>query len=769
MKHHYAKKVGLALVALALGLTAGCGGESGGLPSGIGASLQGVRLRASILTLGLNSNTSIDGELPENVVTGVSQSSTSANSVTQLVRIVLKSAGIGQQDVTVDLPYANPDNSSDFPKHDKADFPPQEDVSVKAGVSRIRCYIYPDPNLQNSGDQRPILVRRNPDSDGFVLVDSGNVSASRRTAINSYLTKLNGNITEQNKLVKDGVKTVLYAPNDSVPLRTGTFDTSVEFYDTPTPQNPFFVSFLKDAVTIEPGKEAQLTTAADSNPFDPGQRFAQPVEGKVSLQSVPANIRTLRVRVAEINGANQATTVYERIISQSSAFPDGQQTIFFLNRLRKVAIQVEGFIGDASGKPKDVSAGPPIVVGRLFTDGEGKTLTPELKNVEFGTMKMAPRITDGVLTAYSNQAKDKDGEDQPFAVPPRGSIDIAIYANLAVDTPTEDNPSAIKLDGKKLNPGPFEFINSTQIDIPATDNFVTAPSSVSVKTTDGQEREITIVKGQNLKLSTNAYAIDTNKGTFDLMVKGLIPVKNDGTKDIALGVDVKIVTSGTLPVTANVKLGDSVLELAGSIVVTASEASGIDTRITQQRTLTPADLSSDSATVIFNFVDQSFLYDIKAEAFSGPNGTGILLGKASTSKPVKLKTANDLILEKKGYKATDSRISSVSVAGTTLATESGQKTATLIQGKAYPLDISLLAEGKRTNAGFSLFDVSIPASSQGYFTFQDGKIAVTDTDSLETVTGSFTLTFKFSGSTPITQTFYVTIKPGSGDVGGGVG
>lgn len=300
-------------------LLSGCGGSSGGVPSGVGGALLRPKLTANIVTVAVNADGSIvsGAKTPfQGVLSVLAQFNKSGGGFGSF-RIILKNAGLDSRDVYYNF---GDSTSKKVPLYERTTDPKGETRSAYVKVSG---------GFQKADGTGGVI----PDSPAFKKLDNA----------------------------------FQYTYDDApIPLRRGVFDVVVKVYKNAEPGAGNFWTVLlpdfADTRNAEDGAPIFVTRGVgEGGKGDPGLEYAAAAVLEVSIPKLPKQMEKIVARVEEIGGTGNSgdsgtTIAYETPIyrnadgtwaAPASVASNGMKIpVLVLNRLRQFKLKVLGYIDE---------------------------------------------------------------------------------------------------------------------------------------------------------------------------------------------------------------------------------------------------------------------------------------------------------------------------------------------------------------------------------------------------------------------------------------
>ncbi|HMS55693.1 MAG TPA: hypothetical protein PKA27_09865 [Fimbriimonadaceae bacterium] len=340
------------LVSAALTPLAGCGGETGGITSGVGGALLNVRVQTFVATL--NVGTTLDDNLDRpRIVNAIGKflGSGGTASTAKSFRLILKGAAFDSSDQIIK--FNLDDNSS------------RRQLYALADGDKVTRYLVKD------------------DADQTLYYDPEATDVEKKT-------KATWESSGANPLVLTELKdTFLYSDDSIKPILKfsgdAPYDVTMEFFDVDkdaqATKTPFWRVFFSGAAKVS-GEKLTLFEQVDVN-SDPSLDFQKVVRIKATLNNVPQYARRVVLRVKEeklIGNDPQTVYQFEKVRgSSTSAFSDPGSTstsgtptsvefeAFIINRLRDFKIEYD--VETAEAKPSDDGAGFKVEPGTMLAHG----------------------------------------------------------------------------------------------------------------------------------------------------------------------------------------------------------------------------------------------------------------------------------------------------------------------------------------------------------------------------------------------------------------
>ncbi|MFZ4507725.1 MAG: hypothetical protein ACOYON_08535 [Fimbriimonas sp.] len=401
------RKIGL-WIATALGATglllgsAGCGGQSGGLPAGLGGAIANARLSTNVVTLNVGDDFSTirDGAI-------AAAGSDSVGAAAKSFEIILKGAGVEGGDVRLAFDLAA--RSSANPTGALNDGQQLYDAYDAAN----------NPIKKLATDVKPITVFE--DGATFRNANTGEVVAADPTNTRAKALFI-----------------YRYINSNNVALRTsGKYDVIVNFYSVtkdlqdspnraPVPQPPFWRVLFEGQAEI---KDNVLYLAQPLvSGGDPTLLYAKAAKVTTTVTNLAPNAKSVKVRLVEKNLDDLGSTkvIFEQIYPITSGAASQNFDLTVVNRLRGFTTEVQSFL-DSNADTPSIASGldtTPIAIGVNQTAVTGQSVAVATR-VVVGSLATSPLtvVFGGSSASFKVSAKLKQilssepVADQNFEIP----------------------------------------------------------------------------------------------------------------------------------------------------------------------------------------------------------------------------------------------------------------------------------------------------------------------------------------------------------------
>lgn len=336
-----------ALVLIAVSCIVGCGGELGGAPGGISATLTNVQLNAAVFGLGLADVNSVSTQVPGGTVAAVDATSFS---------ITLVGAGFDRRDVSF---------SFDIPTSGSASGLPTTDVSGALPPSLENIYTIP------GGDPRVKVVAmvQELDSSGNVVTISGTPKPPLRIEGNELKEVSNrtiGGSTFVAGNVRSGVQKVKPIPGlfdyrvlAERLLNKENFEVILEFQQNGvvgvgSNYRVLFTTLQRNSIVQNGETQTKLILTKGYNEGslgDPTLQYSAPTFLNFNVRNIPASATGVVVTAIEeklnepSGGGDERLTKFELPIRKAQLTGSTYNVnLLVINRLRRFRVEARAFV-----------------------------------------------------------------------------------------------------------------------------------------------------------------------------------------------------------------------------------------------------------------------------------------------------------------------------------------------------------------------------------------------------------------------------------------